>query len=307
MIYPRLERSILAVPASSPRMIEKAVASDADAVLIDLEDAVPPEQKESSRANVVRALCDLDWTGKIRTFRVNALDGPWAGGDLIEIGEAAADRVDCVTVPKVGCAEDVAFVGRLLGQIELRVQANRSIGITAQIETARGLVNVDQIAASTDRLEALAFGPGDYAASVGMPSAAIGAPDEWDARYPGHRWHYPMHRILVASRACGLRAQDGPFADVRDLAGFRRACEVARALGFDGKWCIHPAQVPIANEVFSPTEAEIAWARRVLEAYEDARREGRGILAVDGRMVDAASARMAEAVLHRARAISARA
>ncbi|MDR5683301.1 MAG: CoA ester lyase [Armatimonadota bacterium] len=303
MVPPRLERSILVVPASSARMIEKALASGADAVLVDLEDAVPPEHKAPSRANVVRALQDLDWTGRVCMFRINALDTPWAYGDLVEILESAGTVVDCVMVPKVGRIEDVTFVATLLDQLELAAGGGRRIGIEAQIETALGVVNVDLIAAASDRLEALVFGPGDYAASMGMPSTAIGVPDEWDARYPGHRWHYPMHRIVVAARARGLRAQDGPFAGVRDLEGFRRSCEVARAMGFDGKWCVHPAQVPIANEVFSPTEAEVIWARRVLEAYEQARRDGRGVLAVDGRMVDAASVRMAQAVVHKARQI----
>lgn len=293
----RVARSILSVPASSPRMIEKALATSADMVFLDLEDAVAPAEKAAARSHVIAAMRDMDWQGKPRAFRVNGLDTPYCYRDVIEIVEALEGQVDLVIVPKVGRPEDVAVVATLLRQIELATGSGQRVGIEAQIESAAGLVACERIATASDRLEALIFGPGDFAATVGMPASTIGTPDDWDARYPGHRWHYAMSRIVVAARAAGLRAVDGPYADVRDLEGLRRSCEQARALGFDGKWCIHPAQIPVVNEVFTPAAAEQAWARRVLAAYEEATAAGRGAIMLDGKMIDAANVRMAQRTL----------
>jgi len=300
----RRERSVLATPGSNPRMIDKALASDADLVMLDLEDAVAPEQKAAARAEVARALRDADWRGRPRLVRVNPLGSPWFHRDLIDLVEHAGDRIDLLMLPKVERPADINAVAALLTGIEAARGIARPIGLEAQIETAAGLLAAPGVAAAGPRLEALVFGPGDYAASVRMPLTAIGAPDEWDARYPGHRFGYAMHQIVVAARAAGLRAIDGPYADVRDPDGLRRAALVARALGFDGKWCIHPSQIAIVNEVFSPAADEVVWARRVLEAAEAARREGRGAVALDGRMIDAASIRMAEATLARAAPLS---
>jgi len=297
----RWDRSILAVPASEPRKVEKAVASQADAVFLDLEDAVPPDLKDIARAQAVRALRELDWGGKTRMVRINGVDTPWAYRDLVEVCEQAGAQLDCVIVPKVTRPEELAFVDILLTQIEARLGLRKRVAVHALVETAAGLARVEQLAAATPRLEALSFGPGDFAASAGVPSSAIGTEDSWDAVYPGHRWHYAMTRVVVAARAAGLRVFDGPAAEFRDLEAFRRLCRVARALGFDGKWCIHPAQIPVVHEVFAPTEEELAWARRVVAAYEEAQASGRGAITVDGRMVDAASLRMAQATLARAR------
>lgn len=297
----RLDRSILAVPASEPRKVDRAAASEADAVFLDLEDAVPPEHKDTARREAARALRDLDWGGKTRMVRINGLDTPWAHRDIVEVCEGSRGSLDCVVVPKVGRPEEVAFVDILLAQVEAGLGLSRRVRIHALVESAEGLANVDRIAAASPRLEALSFGPGDFAASLGMPASAIGTPDAWDDLYPGHRWHYAMQRVLVAARAHGLRAYDGPSAEFRDLEAFRRLCLVARALGFDGKWCIHPAQIPVVHEVFSPTPQEVAWAQRVVAAYEAARAEGRGAITVDGKMVDAASLRMARATLARSR------
>lgn len=297
----RLERSMLSVPGASAKMIEKAVASAADAVMLDLEDAVPAAGKPAARPIVAHALRSLDWGGKIRLFRINALDTVWAYRDLIEVVEAAGPSIDAIMVPKVGRPEDIAFVDILLTQIEGALGLNRRIGIEAQIESASGLLNAERIAFASPRLEALVFGPGDYAASMRMPLDAIGALDEWDEAYPGHRWHYAMQRIVAAARAAGLRAQDGPLADYKDLDGLRRVARIARAIGFDGKWCIHLAQIAVVNEVFSPTPRELVWARRVVDAYEAAGREGRGVVTLDGTMIDMASVRMAQAALDRER------
>jgi citrate lyase subunit beta/citryl-CoA lyase len=296
----RAERSVLATPGSNPHMIARALASDADLVMIDLEDAVATDAKAAARATVTEALREGDWRGRPRTFRMNALDTPWFVRDLIEVIDGAQGRVDLIVMPKVACPEDVHVVVTILGSLQGATEARRPIGLETQIESAAGLAQCEAIAAASPRVEALVFGPGDYAASVRMPLAAIGMPDRWDADYPGHRWDYPLQRILVAARAAGVRAIDGPYADFRDRDGFRRSCLVARALGYDGKWCIHPDQVPIANEVFSADEAEFGWAREVLAAQAEAEQAGRGSFALNGQMVDAATLRMARATLARA-------
>jgi citrate lyase beta subunit len=293
----RAERSVLATPGSNPRMIAKALASDADVVMIDLEDAVAPEEKAAARATVAEALREGDWRGRPRTFRMNALDTPWFVRDLVEVIEGAQGRVDLIVVPKVNRPESVHVVATILDSLEAAVSVQQPIALETQIESASGLARCETIAAVSPRVEALVFGPGDYAASVRMPLAAIGMPDRSDADYPGHRWDYPLQRILVAARAAGVRAIDGPYADFRDREGFRRSCLVARALGYDGKWCIHPDQVPIANEIFTPDETELTWARDILAASAEFEREGRGAFALNGQMVDAATLRMARATL----------
>ena len=299
----RLERSVLFVPAARWPMIEKAARSAADAVCIDLEDAVPPEEKAAARANVVRAFAELDFGRRLRMFRINGLDTPFAYRDLIEIVEVAGDRVDLVMVPKVGAPEDVAFVDVLLTQIELNRGLTGRIGIEVQIETANGFLNVREIAQASPRLEALIYGSGDYAASMRMPLSSVGEFDVHDQIYPGHRWHAVMHAIVAAARANGLRCLDGPFAGLKDREELERASRIARALGFDGKQCIHPAQLETANQMFAPSDAEVAWAETVLRAYEQALAERRGAVSVEGKMVDAVNLRLARVVAERRRLI----
>src|SRR5919199_5768846 len=291
-------RSLLAVPASNLEMAGKALASAADAVFLDLEDAVAPEEKAQARGRVVRALRELDWRNRPTLYRANALDTPYFYRDVIEVVEEAGDDLDSILVPKVQRPEDLHAAAILLSQIERAGYLERGkIRLEAQVESAEGLVNVDGIARATDRLEALHFGPGDYAASVRMPQRSIGTMDEWDEAYPGHRFHYAMQRIVVAARAAGLRVVDGPLADYRDEEGLRESSLIARSLGFDGKWCIHPAQIEVVNEVFSPTEREVEWAEKVEGAYEEASAAGRGAISVEGQMVDAASIKMARTIL----------
>lgn len=299
MTADRAERSVLSTPGSNPRMIAKALATDADVVMIDLEDAVAPDAKAVARSNVAEALREGDWRGRPRTFRMNALDTPWFVRDLVEVIEGAQGRVDLIVVPKVGRPEDVHVVATILSSLEVASGAQEPIALETQIESAAGLAHCEAISVSP-RVEALVFGPGDYAASVRMPLAAIGMPDRWDSDYPGHRWDFPLQRILVAARAAGIRAIDGPYADFRDHDGFRRSCRASRALGYDGKWCIHPDQVPIANDVFAPDEVELSWAREVLAANAEAERTGQGSFALNGQMVDAATLRMARSSLARA-------
>ncbi|HRC72886.1 MAG TPA: CoA ester lyase [Candidatus Competibacter sp.] len=297
----KLERSVLLVPASNWGMIQKTAAAQADAVCIDMEDAVAPNEKETSRANVVKAYRELDFGNKLRMFRMNGLDTHYAYRDLVEIVEPAGDKIDLIVVPKVNRPEDVYFVDTLLGQIESYKGFSNRIGVEALIETALGCVNIREIAASSDRLQGFVYGPGDYAASVRMPLESIGELDENDRLYPGHRWHHVMHSIVSAARAYDKRAVDGPFAGIKNLEGLQQACKIARAMGFDGKWCIHPSQIESVNRIFVPSEKEIAWARLVLDEYEAAVRDGRGAISVKGKMIDVASLRMCRTIVEHAR------
>ena len=291
MIADRLERSMLFVPAARRPMIEKAVAVAADAVCLDLEDSVPLEEKPAARNTAIRALQELDFGDRTRILRINGLDTPFAYRDLIEVVEAAGDRIDLIMLPKAGSREDVAFVDRLLSQIEMHREFGRPIGIEAQIETASGFMAVAEIAQASPRLEALIFGPGDYSASMQMPSEFIG---EVDAR-----WQPAMHAIVAAARASGLRCVDGPYAAYKDTEGFDHACRIARSMGFDGKQCIHPGQLLTANRVFTPAREEAAKAEEIVKAYEEAAAQGRGSASFNGRMIDAANLRMARVILRK--------
>lgn len=294
---------MLFVPASRPDMTPNAAHSEADAVCIDLEDSVAPELKEASRRSVIEALTTLDFGHRTRIVRVNAVDTMFNYRDVIEVVEGAGRFLDVIMLPKARGAADVHFIDQLLSQVEASAGLPRRIGLEAQIETASGFVNLREIAAASSRLEALTFGMGDYAASMRMPLAGIGAQDEFDAAYSGHRWHAVMHGIVAAARANGLRCMDGPFARYEDAEGLTRACSVSRALGFDGKQCIHPTQLATINDAFSPTAKEVAWARRIVDTYERAVAEGRGAVGMDGTMLDAVNLRMAQATLHAADAL----
>jgi citrate lyase subunit beta/citryl-CoA lyase len=297
---------VLAVPASKWKMVERGSYSGADLFFLDLEDAVAPNEKAAARQNVARAIKELDWQGRPAFYRINSLDTPYWYRDVIEVVEHAGKGLDLILVPKVERPEDLHTLNTLLAGVEANAGLEPGkVKLEAQIETALGLANIDIIARATDRLEALVFGPGDYAASIRMPQTSIGTMDEWDEAYPGHRMGYVMQRIVVAARVGDVRAVDGPVADYRDEEGLRKSCLVARSLGFDGKWCIHPGQVETVNEVFSPTEWEIEWASKVVGAYEEANVAGSGSISVDGQMVDAASIRMAQNTLNLARNVEA--
>ena len=301
----RLHRSELAVPGSRPELFEKAAASRADYVFLDLEDAVAPDEKEAARRNVIEALGDVDWRGSSKTIsvRVNGLDTHYMYRDLIDVVEQAGAHLDTILVPKVGVPGDVYTVDALLTQLEQAMGLSHRIGVEALIETALGMANVEAVAASSQRLEALHFGVADYAASCRARTTSIGGlnPD-----YPGDQWHSALSRMLVACRANGLRAIDGPFGDFGDPDGFIAGARRAAALGYEGKWAIHPSQIDLANDVFTPPEAEVDQARQVLAALEEAAAAGRGAAQLDGRMIDAASARMALNVVETAEAIEGR-
>ena len=295
----RLMRSMLFVPGSRPAMFPKAAASEADAVCLDLEDSVLPDEKAAARANIIPALREIDFGRRVRMVRINSLDSDHADRDLMEVMEAAGEYVDVVMIPKVGAAADVEFVDGILSRIEDASGSSHRVGIEAQIESAAGFLYVREIARASERLEGLIFGPGDFAASMQMPASSIGELDEYDAAYPGHRYHAVMITIVAAARANGLRCMDGPYAAYQDTAGLARACQIAVALGFDGKQCIHPAQLATVNAAFSPSQEEVARASALVTAYETAVAEGRGAATHDGRMIDAASLRMAQVVLRR--------
>jgi malyl-CoA/(S)-citramalyl-CoA lyase len=303
---PRLQRSVLAVPGSNPRMIERAAASDADYVFLDLEDAVAPGDKVKARGNVIKALTEIDWRARGKTIcvRINGIDTPFMYRDLIEVMEQAGGRLDTILVPKVGVAADLYLCDALMTQIEAARNIGEPAGIEALIETALGMANVETVARDgSRRLEALHFGVADYAASNKARTVSIGGlnPD-----YPGDQWHYALSRITVACRAYGLRAIDGPFGDFNDAEGYLAAARRGAALGIEGKWAIHPSQIALANSVFSPSEAEAQRAERILIALEEAAKAGQGAAQMDGKMIDAASARMAENIIDTARKIAAR-
>jgi citrate lyase subunit beta/citryl-CoA lyase len=300
----RLERSMLFVPAARWPMIEKAASSAADAVCIDLEDSVAPDEKVASRANVIRAFTELHFGRRARMFRINDLETPLAYRDVIEVVEAAGERIDLIMLPKANSPEDVTFLDKLLTQVEAHRGFSRRIGIEAQIETAAGFLAVRETARASSRLEALIFGPGDYAASMQMPSAGIGEFDHHDEIYPGHRWHAVMNAIVAAARANGLRCLDGPYAAHRDDVGLQRSCSIARALGFDGKQCIHPNQLSTANSIFTPPADEVALAKQVMRAYEQAVADKKGVASLNGKMIDAANVRMAQCILEKNRLIA---
>lgn len=294
----RLRRSELATPASSLKMIHKAAASAADLVFLDLEDAVAPAQKVAARANVIQALNELDWGTKLRAVRVNGAHTEWAYADTIAVVEGAGKNLDIVIVPKVKAPRDVWFFDTLLSQLERKLRLDKRIGLEVLIEETEALACVEAIAACCPRLEALILGVGDLSASQGI---RFGRAVEPDQRYPGDLWHYARTRMTVAARANGLDAIDGPFANFNDPDGYRREAIWASTLGCVGKWAIHPSQIELANDVFAPTEKEIATARMMVDAYRAAESGGEGAQGVGGMLIDAATARIFEAVLERAK------
>jgi citrate lyase subunit beta / citryl-CoA lyase len=294
---PRARRSELATPASSERMCEKAAAIGADLVFLDLEDACAPGVKESSRSTVVGALTGLDWGRTARAVRINGLDTPWCHGDIIEVVTGARECLDVLIVPKVRHARDVWWVDVLLSQLEASLGLERPIGLEVLIEEAEGLANALEIAQSSERLEALIFGAGDLSASL---HARVDGNFDPVVPYPGDFWHFARVQVLTAARAAAVDAIDAPFPAYQDPEGYRRSALAASALGYDGKWAIHPSQVPIANGVFSPTPDEVAEAEDALRVYREAEAGGVGAIGRDGKLVDAAHMRLAANTLHKA-------
>lgn len=300
----RLQRSELAVPGSNPKMFEKALNSNADYIFLDLEDAVAPDDKVSARKNVIEALKDLDWHGNGKTIsvRINSIDTHYMYRDVVEIVEQAGSKLDTILLPKAGTFADIYMLSAMLNQIETSIGLKNRIGIEALIETTLGMANVMDIARQgrDERLEALHFGVADYAASCRARTTIIGGLNE---NYPGDQWHAGLSQMLVACRAYGLRAIDGPFGDFNDPEAYKNAARRAATLGYEGKWAIHPSQIDLANDVYTPPAKEVEKAKNILIALEEAAREGRGAAQLDGRMIDAASAKMAENIVNTDKAI----
>jgi len=302
----RLRRSILSVPANRERMLEKAFKVPADVVMLDLEDSVPADEKEEARGFVISALKERDWQLRVRACRINAMDTPFAYRDIIDVVENAGGWLDVLVVPKVNDASEIKAIDYLLTQIEARMAIGKRIGLEASIETAQGMVKVEEIAFSSSRLEALVFGVADYSASLGMMSKGVSGHGEAEDLYPGHRFHFPLSRMALAAKAAGLAAIDAPYGDYRDSAGLERSCLLSAALGYDGKWAIHPDQLGIINQVYTPSSEDVERSRLVLGAYEDAISQGTGSLDLDGKMIDAASVRIARVVVAQWEAIQQR-
>ncbi|MGA8708721.1 MAG: CoA ester lyase [Steroidobacteraceae bacterium] len=308
---PRLHRSELAVPGSNPALFEKAAKSAADVIFLDCEDAVAPDDKERARRNIVQGLNEVDWGTKTMMVRINGLDTHYMYRDVVDIVEAC-QRLDMVLIPKVGVAQDVYALDMLVTQIEAAKRRQKRIGFEVLIETALGMVNVEAIAQSSRRLEAMSFGVADYAASTRARTTVIGGVHRdsgvlTDKDADGGRqyfwsdpWHAAQTRMMVACRAYGLRPIDGPFGDFSDREGYLAAANRAAVLGYEGKWAIHPSQVELANQVFTPSAAEVTKARRIVEAMAQAAKEGKGAVSLDGRLIDIASIRMAQSLLDKA-------
>jgi malyl-CoA/(S)-citramalyl-CoA lyase len=311
----RLHRSELAVPASNPRMIEKASGCAADVVFLDLEDSVTVDDKPRARKNVIAALNDIDWGARTVSVRVNGLDTQYTYRDVIEV-VAACPRLDMLFLPKAGVAADVYALDVLVTQLEQEYRRSKRIGFEVMIETALGLCNVEAIAQSSPRLEAMCFGSGDFAASTGARTTSIGdlnpdygvltGPDSSGARryFQLDPWHAAQARIVAACRAYGLRPIDGPYSDFKDEEGFAVSTKRVASLGFDGRMVIHPSQIAAANDIFSPSGDEVARARRIVAAMEQAARDGKGSVTLDGRMIDIANIRMAQRLLQEAHSIA---
>jgi malyl-CoA/(S)-citramalyl-CoA lyase len=296
----RPHRSELAVPATSPHFFEKAARGAADVIFLDLEDAVAPKMKSAARAAAIDALNRVDWGNKTMAVRINSLDTPWAHRDIIDV-VSACPRLDLVLVPKVDTAFDIGYVAKLVEGLEREQGRDKPVGIEALVETALGMSNVESIAASSDRLEALIFGVGDYSVTMQTFDQDFGTPNP---RYSvlgsqNDQWHFALSRMANACRAYGIRPIDGPYANFSDPDGYRSAAARASALGCEGKWAIHPSQIELANEVFTPTSAQVTWAKRVLEAIAQANADGKGALALDGVLVDMAHEKIARVILER--------
>lgn len=292
----RLRRSIISVPANREKMVNKAFSLQADMIMLDLEDSVPVQEKEEARQRVIATFREQDWKGKVRAYRINGMDTPFAYRDIIDVVEQAGEHIDVIVIPKVNDAAEVKAIDYLLSQIEWRMGFGRRIGLEASIETAAGMLRAGEIAFSSPRLEALVFGVADYGASLTMLSKGISGHGDKEDFYPGHRWHFPLSRMAMAAKAAGLAAIDAPYGDYKDPEGLRRSCLLSAALGYDGKWVIHPDQIPVINELYTPAEEDVERSRKILEAYEQAKCQGCGTLSMDGKMVDAASIRVAQVI-----------
>lgn len=297
----RPNRSNLSVPGHVKKMHSKALNCEADVVMLDLEDSVPADKKNEARRKVIQSLRDLNWGSKTVTVRINAPDTPFAYKEVIEIVENAGDRLDAIVVPKINHPGDVHFISRLLDGVEMGNRFKKKVGIEASIETAKGLEAVSEIAKASSRIKTLVFGVADYSDSIGARLVSLsGHGENEETIYPGHRWHYPLSKIVAAAKANDLLAIDAPFGNFKDIEGLKRSAAIASALGYDGKWVIHPDQIKIVNTIFTPSTKDIERAKLIHDAVKKAGNTGRGAIAIDGKMMDQATLRLAKKILDQA-------
>ena len=306
----RPNRCQLFGPGSRPAIFEKMAASAADVINLDLEDSVAPDDKPQARKNIVAAIGDIDWGAKHLSVRINGLDTPYWYRDVIDLLENASDRLDQIMIPKVGNAADIYAVDALVTAIETAKGRKRQIGFEVIIESAAGIAHVEQIAAASPRLQAMSLGAADFAASMGMQTTGIGGTQEnyymihEGQKYWPDPWHWAQAAIVAACRTHGLLPVDGPFGDFSDDDGFIAQARRSATLGMVGKWAIHPKQVALANQVFTPSEAQVAEAREILAAMEQARKDGAGATVYKGRLVDIASIKQAEVIVRQSEMIT---
>jgi len=295
----RRRRCVLSVPGINERNITRALASGVDHIFLDLEDSVTPDKKAEARELVIHAFNDMDWSGAVRCFRMNGLDTLWAYDDLAQVVEAAGDNIDTIVIPKVKYARDVEFVDTMLGMIELKKGLKKKIGLELLIEEVEGIANIKDISLASDRAESLMFGIGDYSRAQGVDFGDAFGPAK---HYPGDLWHFQRSTLAVAARVAGCDYVDGPWAHIADLDGYEKDCRMVKTLGAVGKWAIHPSQIPVATEAFSPSTDQIARAVEYLALFNDARKKGLGAVATDdGTLLDEAVIPMFENVLESAR------
>ena len=314
---PRLCRSQLFVPCNRPALFEKAARGPADVISLDLEDSVAPGDKPEARKNLIEGLQDVDFGGKTISVRINGLDTSWCYRDIIDVLEQGGDRLDLIMIPKVGVAADVYAIDMLVTQVEMAMGRKKPLRLEVLIESAMGLENIDAIAGASPRLDALHFGAADFAASMGMRTTNIGGPNPdyvilTDGDAAGDRdthwqdlWHYPMMRMVAAARMHGLRPIDGPFGNYADGEGFKAQSRRSAIMGCEGKWAIHPSQVALANEIFTPPADEVAKARRIVREMKKGHGAGMGAVTLDGGLIDAASIKQAEGIVRQMRLIRA--
>lgn len=288
-------RTNLSVPGHIPKMHRKALNSSADVVMFDLEDSVPADQKENARFCIIETLQSGHLNDKTIAVRINAVDTPYAYREVVDLVEQAGSHIEAIVVPKINHPGDIHFMDRLLNGIEKTIRIDHTIMIEASIETAKGLETVSDIATASDRIRSLVFGVADYSESVGVRLVSLsGHGENEEDVYPGHRWHYPLSKMIAAAKANDLLAIDAPFGNFKNPTELKRSAEKACALGCDGKWVIHPDQIDIVNQVFTPSIMDIKRAKQILASIEDAHKAGKGAISVEGKMIDQATVRLAE-------------
>jgi len=308
----RPNRCQLFGPGSRPAIFEKMASSEADVINLDLEDSVAPTDKDSARANIIKAISDVDWGDKTLSVRINGLDTPYWYRDVVDLLEQAGERLDQIMIPKVGCAADVYTVDALVTAIETAKGRTKKISFEVIIESAAGIAHVEEIAAASPRLQAMSLGAADFAASMGMQTTGIGGTQENyymlrdGAKHWSDPWHWAQTAIVAACRTHGVRPVDGPFGDFSDDEGYRAQARRSATLGMVGKWAIHPKQIAVANEVFTPSEEAVAEAREILAAMETAKANGEGATVYKGRLVDIASIKQAEVIVRQSEMIASR-